>query len=333
MYGERLQYLSIFDNIAKKKTDFSKLEINPMDIINVLNSYTAVVEKQSFSAAAKHLKISVAQVSKQITWLEEQMHTSLVQRSTRRIIPTEAGKLFFQKSLGVLNEWKHAKIALECLNTVPQGSLKISVPCQSFGICQIAPKIPEFLHRYPKVHVDLAFEPLHHTQIDQSTDVAIRIGELKGNESFHALKIGMLTKGVFATPDYLRRNGTPQKPEDLLQHNCISFIAGESSNIWLFRNNQKIIVNGNYSTNDSYTLRDAAKSSMGLVRMSHYWACEDKRRGKLVEVLADYIVSGEPIYLIYRHQLSLSLPIQCFINFIKEYFVIPTDSSHYAQAH
>lgn len=292
-----------------------------MDIISVLNSYTTVIEKQSFSAAAKYLKISVAQVSKQVTWLEEQMHTSLVQRSTRRITPTEAGKLFFHKSLGVLTEWKHAKAVLECLNKVPQGSLKISVPCQSFGICQIAPKIPEFLKRYPRVHVDLAFEPPHQTQIDQSTDVAIRIGELKGNESFHAIKIGMLTKGVFAAPDYLKLHGAPQTPEDLLKHNCLCFLGNGSYDIWPFKNNKKITVSGNYNTNNINTLRDATKSGIGLVRMSHYWASEGIRRGELIEILANEVVPGEPIYLIYRHQLPLSLPIQCFITFIKEYFV------------
>lgn len=293
-----------------------------MDIINVLNSYTTVIEQQSFSSAAKYLKISVAQVSKQIAWLEEQLKTNLIQRSTRRITPTEAGKLFFQKSQGVLNEWKHAKNALECLNKVPQGSIKVSVPCQSFGICQVAPKIPQFLQRYPRVHVDLIFEPPHQTQIDQSTDIAIRIGELKGNESFHAVKIGTLTKGVFATPDYLLHQGVPLKPEDLLKHNCIRFLGGGSIHIWPFKNNKKIHVSGNYSTNDIYNLRDIAKAGMGLVRMSHYWACEALHAGKLVEVLASYVMPGEPIYLIYQHQNPTSLLIQCFIDFIKEFFVV-----------
>jgi DNA-binding transcriptional LysR family regulator len=291
-----------------------------MDIINVLKSYNAVVEKQSFSAAAKYLKISVAQVSKQISWLEEQFHTDLVQRSTRRIIPTEAGKLFFQRTQLVLSEWNNAKNALEYLQKVPQGPLKISVPSQSFGICHIAPNIPEFLRRYPQVHVDLIFEPPHQTAIDQTTDIAIRIGELKGTESFHAIKIGNLTKGVFATPEYLNRYGAPKIPEDILQHNCLVFLGGANSNTCFFKKNKNILISGNYSTNSVYSLRDAIKTGMGLGRMSHYWANADICSGALVEVLTDFVVPGDPIYLIYRHQLPLPLPIQSFINFIKEIF-------------
>jgi DNA-binding transcriptional LysR family regulator len=292
-----------------------------MNLITLLNSYVAVVEKHSFTAAARHLNLSVAQVSKNISWLEEELNTVLVQRSTRFVTPTDAGKLFLSHSREVLAEWDKAKNSLECLQKIPQGNLAISVPMQSFGISYIATNIPKFLRRYPRLHVDLQFESPQQTEIVHSIDIAIRIGELKGNENFHAIKVGLLTKGVFATPDYLKHHGCPQTPENLAQHNCIVFLGRKPTNTWLFKNNQKMVVSGNYSTNNVYALREAINQGMGLGWMSHHWTREDVASGKLVEVLAPYVQPGEPIYLIYKHQSPLPLAIQCFINFVKEIIV------------
>lgn len=286
--------------------------------MNALKSFAAVVEKKSFSMAATHLNLSVAQVSKHISWLEAQLKTQLLLRSTRRIVATNTGQEFFHHCHRILSEWDNAKNNLGSFQEIPQGSLKISVPLHSFGICHIANNIPAFLKRYPKLQVELLFQSPYEPGIDQSTDITIFIGTLKGKESFHAIQVGKLTKGVFATPTYLQQNGCPQVTEDLLHHNCIVFLKRKASNTWVFKHNKKIIVSGNYRTNSVYALRDAAKANMGLVWMSHLWAAKDLSEGNLIEILTDYVAPGEPIYLIYKHQASLSLPIKCFINYLKE---------------
>ncbi len=289
-----------------------------MDLLNALKSFATVVEKQSFSMAATHLNLSVAQVSKNVSWLEEQFKTNLLSRSTRRIIATDAGQRFFLYCQRILTEWDDAKNNIESLQEIPQGNLKIRLPLHSFGICQIANNIPAFLKRYPKLKIELLFQSSHEANFDQNTDITVHVGNLKGNETFHAKQVGILTKGVFATPAYLQLNGCPQVPEDLLHHNCIVFLKGKTNNAWVFKH-QKINVSGNYRTNSVYALRDAAKANMGLVWMSHLWAAKDLADGNLTEVLTDFVAPGEPIYLIYKHHPSaLSLPIKCFISYLKE---------------
>jgi len=176
--------------------------------------FAKVVEAASFAAAARHFDMSPAMVSKHIQTLEARLGARLLNRTTRRVSPTEVGQGYYERCLRILSDLEEAELAAGDLQSAPRGLLRITAPV-SFGTHVLAPLVADYLKTYPEVSIDLSLDDPYVDVIEKRFDLAIRIGDL-ADSSLIARKLGTLGMVACASPAYLQSKGTPQTPHDLI---------------------------------------------------------------------------------------------------------------------
>ncbi|HHF3737235.1 TPA: LysR substrate-binding domain-containing protein, partial [Haemophilus influenzae] len=192
-----------------------------MDKLNAISIFCKVIETQSFTLAAKQQNISVAMASKLVSQLEEHLKTRLLQRTTRKIMPTEAGMMYYQRCQGILLDLDEADSSITHLTSSLQGNLLISVP-RDFGLLFIAPNLPTFMAKHPHLHIEVEFNDKKIDLLSEGYDLALRIGYME-DSSLVSRKIGTTTVHFAASPNYLETNGIPQTPDDLEHHNGLLY--------------------------------------------------------------------------------------------------------------
>ncbi len=183
--------------------------------------FAKVVESSSFAAAARHFDMSPAMVSKHIRTLEERLGVRLLNRTTRHVSATEVGQNYYERCLRILNELEDAERAAGDLEAAPRGLLRVTTSV-SFGAHQLAPAIADYLIAYPDVSIDLSLHDNYVDLLEERIDLAIRLGQLS-DSSLIAKKLYTVEMVLCASPGYLAANGTPQKPRDLVKHNCLIY--------------------------------------------------------------------------------------------------------------
>src|ERR1700712_2984102 len=189
-------------------------------MIDALNSFLAVASSNSFSQVAKSQAVAVSSVTRKIDWLEAEVGARLFHRSSRRVMLTDAGEQFLPRARNILAEMAQAKDALASINDDPRGLMTITAP-PIFGPRHLAPAVASFLERYPMIAVDLHVSDTLVDLAEQRVDVAIRIGVLVDSDLL-ATRLATRRPRVCASPAYLLRHGRPSKPEDLVDHDCIT---------------------------------------------------------------------------------------------------------------
>lgn len=192
-----------------------------MDKLNAISIFCKVIETQSFTLAAKQQNISVAMASKLVSQLEEHLKTRLLQRTTRKIMPTEAGMMYYQRCQGILLDLDEADSSITHLTSSLQGNLLISVP-RDFGLLFIVPNLPLFIAKHPNLHVEIEFNDKKIDLVAEGYDLALRIGYM-ADSSLVSRKISTTTLHFAASQSYLEANGIPQTPDDLEHHNGLLY--------------------------------------------------------------------------------------------------------------
>ncbi len=180
-----------------------------------LRSFIAVIETGSFNLAALRLDTSTATISRRVSALEKLLGVKLLNRTTRQIDLTEAGQLFYHDVINILHALEEAEEKLQHGREMVSGNLRIAAPL-SFGVQCVAPVLPDFMQRYPKLKVQLQLEDRFIDLVAEGVDVALRIGRLK-DSTLVATPITSIPKIFCASVDYLRQYGEPKKPEDLVR--------------------------------------------------------------------------------------------------------------------
>lgn len=207
-----------------------------MDKLNAISVFCKVIETQSFTQAANQQNISVAMASKLVSQLEEHLKTRLLQRTTRKIVPTEAGMLYYQRCQAILLDLSEADSSISNMATSLQGNLLISAP-RDFGLLYISPNLPKFIELHPNLHVEIEFEDKRVDLVAEGYDLALRIGYMQ-DSSLVARKISSSPMHFVASPSYLESRGTPITPDDLEYHQGLLY---KSSLIRCIGNQQKPI--------------------------------------------------------------------------------------------
>ncbi|WP_299198592.1 LysR family transcriptional regulator [uncultured Amphritea sp.] len=260
-----------------------------MDTIGAIPVFVAVVQYGGFSPAARFLGISKSAVSKRVSLLEQQLGVKLLHRTTRKLSLTEAGEHYFEHALKANLAVRDAEDAVAQLQGEPQGRLRINSP-MSFGRLHMAPMIPEFLKKYPKIRIDLVMDDKRLDLVSGGFDIAIRGGALP-DSTLVARRLATLNSVLCASPDYLSSQGYPQQLDDLLQHNCLSFSYSNDVKEWSFsKDNQRhsVVVSGSYQVNNSEALLEAVRQGLGIARLPTFVAGPDIRTGKLVALFPEY---------------------------------------------
>jgi len=291
-----------------------------MDSFNAIPIFVTVAKHGSFSAAARELGISKSAVSKRITQLEEQLAARLIHRTTRKLSLTEAGERFFEHALEAVIAAQNAEDSVSELLGEPQGLLKIQVP-MSFGLLHVAPLIPTFLKRYPKIHIDLIMDDKVVDIVAQGFDLSIRAGTLP-DSTLIARKLASLKSTVCCSPDYVTKTALTT-PADLTKENCLLYSYSSNADHWEFILNEKtesIKVQGNYRVNSSEALKKAILQGAGIARLPSFIAGEYLRSGHLIQVLGDYTMPTKNIYAVYPERNYVPAKVRAFIDFSIEYF-------------
>src|SRR3982751_3262030 len=192
-----------------------------MDRITGLSVFAKVVESSSFAAAARYFGLSPAMVSKHVVALEERLGARLLNRTTRRVSPTEIGRVFYERATRILADLDDAEQEASALQATPRGLLRVNGPL-SFGTRQLAPAIADYLAACPEVEIDVTLNDRVADLVEEGFDLAIRIGRL-ADSSLIARRIAPCRIVTCAAPAYLAKHGTPAKPADLAAHNCLGY--------------------------------------------------------------------------------------------------------------
>ena len=278
-----------------------------------VSEFVAVAETESFTAAAKRLGISTAQVSRQVGALERRLDTKLLYRTTRKVSLTEEGTLYYRHCRQVLDGLDEAERALSSLKGTPQGLLKITAPV-AYGEKYILPIVNDFMLNHPNVEIDIELTNRQVNLIDAGIDLAIRIGKL-ADSSLMAKRISQRINFVCASPAYLKRYGEPHTLSELSQHNCLI----GNHDYWRFIDQgreRQIKVNGSLKCNTGHGLRDAALKGIGISQLPNYYISHDLAAGTLMPLLNAYQEPNEGVWALYPQNRHLSPKVRLMVDFL-----------------
>lgn len=278
-----------------------------------VSEFVAVAELENFTRAAEQLKLSTAQVSRQVSQLEERLSVKLLYRTTRKVTLTDEGRVFYQHCRAVLDGLQNAEDAVQNLQNKPKGKLKMTASV-TYGERVILPLVSKFIKRYPEVSVEVYLTNKRVDVVDESYDLAIRIGELK-DSNLMARKLSKRSSYICASPEYIKNYGEPHSLSELSRHNCL---RGTMEH-WRFTvegKEKSIKVSGNIRYNSGYALTQAALEGIGIVQLPDYYTHAYLKQGLLVPVLEHYRIPEEAIWAVYPQNRFLSPKVRALIDYL-----------------
>jgi DNA-binding transcriptional LysR family regulator len=288
-----------------------------MNRIEDYQAFTAIIEKRSLTAAARHLGRSLQSVSRSLAALEHEVGVELIRRTTRRSNPTDAGLAFYRRLSAALAEIEAAKLETSNRRAEATGLLRIA-GSTGFTPLYIVPALPEFLAAHPGVEVELELSDRFVDIIGEGYDLAIRIGELP-DSALKARRLANSRRVVFAAPSYLAKHGRPRSPEDLVRHQCIVRTATRDSNAWPFNVNGRlktVKVAGRLRTSGAVAANMAAALGLGIAFGPLWQAKSLIDRGDVELILSRFEPPSIPINAVWPATKVLPARTQLFVEFL-----------------
>jgi DNA-binding transcriptional LysR family regulator len=281
--------------------------------LNEITVFVKVAQAGSFTLAAKQLGMPKSTVSARVSSLEKRLGTTLIQRTTRKLSLTQAGRSYFERCLQALHEIESAESEVANAQGEPRGILKITAPA-TLGSSLLPEILVSYTKAYPKVNVELILSDRQVDLVAEGVDLAIRGGEL-GDSSLIQKKLGMSYFAPFASPAYLKKRGTPSHPKDLRDHQCLQFTPLGREKWEFAREKTKVSVplSGKFVIDDLPTTKELALSGGGIALLPTFLCGAEAKGGKLVRVLPDWISLPRPVSFVYPSQRFVSNRLQAFI--------------------
>jgi len=288
-----------------------------MDRLEAMSVFAAIVDGGSLSAAGRRLNVPLATVSRKLADLESYLKTRLITRSTRKLVLTDAGRDYLDACRQILEQVDEAERAASGAYARVKGQLVVAAPIV-FGRLHVVPVSAAFLEAHPEVDIQLRLGDRNVNLIEEHVDVALRIGALP-DSNLVATQVGAIRRVICASPDYLRRFGTPLSPNDLATHRCISFDGLDAASSWAFISSagekRAVAVHSRLTVSTADAAIAASTLGLGLTRVLSYQVADALLDGRLVRVLADDEPPAVPASLIYPGQGRLPMKTRAFIDF------------------
>lgn len=271
-----------------------------------LKAFLSVARLNSFTKAAAEIGVTPSALSHTIKSLEERLGIRLLVRTTRSVSPTEAGRQLIDDLSPLFEQVDDAILRLSELRDKPAGHIRITGADDAIQYI-LRPVLPRFFNRYPDISVEVSIDYGFTDIVKQRFDAGIRMGENLGNDMI-AVKVSPdWRQVVVASPQYLRNNQKPSKPEDLLKHNCINIRYSDKSGlyVWEFQEGDKKInirVGGQFTANSNIHVLDAVLDGVGVAYLPEYYVEEYLSKGELVALLLDWCPYFDGYYLYYPHR-------------------------------
>jgi DNA-binding transcriptional LysR family regulator len=289
-----------------------------MDRWTELELLAKTAELGSLSRAAEALGMSNPAATRYLSSLEDRLGVRLVERSTRRLYFTEIGREYVERTKAILQDAKESDSAAQASNVKPTGTLRITASL-SFSILHIAPLIPEYTRLYPDVSVHVETANRYLDIIDNSIDLAVRTREYENDSSITIRRLAETRRILTASPEYLRLNGAPESPEQLLEHKILNYTLSKNYRELKFTRcdeTSTVAVDGLMESNDGQVLRTAALSGLGILVQPKYIVYDDVKAGRLIPVLDQWDLPRLTINLAYPSRKHLSAKVRTFIDLL-----------------
>jgi DNA-binding transcriptional LysR family regulator len=288
-----------------------------------MRAFTEVVNHSGFAAAGRAMGQSRALVNKLVLQLETDLGVQLLQRTTRRVSPTDTGRAYYDRCIQILADVAEAEQAIAQLQVEPKGTLRINAP-MSFGTSHLAPAIAQFMVQYPDLRVELVLNDRFIDPIEEGFDLTIRIAQLNPDDTLVTHVLIPVQRILCAAPTYLQQRGIPQTPQDLHHHDCLHYGYLATGNQWRLtgpdNQQQSVTIPCRYCSNNGEVLRDAAIQGLGIVLLPQFMVELALQTGQLQMVLADYCPPPITAYVAYPPNRHLSTKIQRFTQFLQDWF-------------
>lgn len=286
-----------------------------MDRLDAMSVLVTAVDAGSLSAASRKLGMPLATVSRKVSELEGRLRTRLVNRTSRRLELTDAGRSYVAACRQVLEDVDEAERAATGEYTTAKGSLVITAPIV-FGRLHVLPVVADFLRAFPAVDVRLVLSDRTINMLEDHVHVAIRIGHL-ADSSLVASRVGSIRLVACASPGYLATRGVPATPRDLAAHDCVAFEGLVSSSRWSFRQGKADLVvdiHPRLVVTTAEAAIDAAVDGLGVTRLLSYQAVAARRAGSLAVILEKYEPAPIPVSVVYEGRGLLPRKLRAFLD-------------------
>jgi DNA-binding transcriptional LysR family regulator len=286
-----------------------------------MSIFAKVVELGSFTAAARQLKLSVSSISQIVAKLEDELQVKLLNRSTRSIGLTEAGKIYFQGCRRMLAEASQVHEQLYAFNNTPIGILRIG--CSSTMAQNVLSAMTsEMLREYPGLSVNLVTGIPAPDLIANGLDLVVRVGALQDSNLF-SRRLGAMPMVVCAAKSYLAQYGTPEKPGEIDNFSWLEYSVRPDNTFELVAPEglvTRLTPQGRFVTNDSQTLIRWLKAGCGIAYVPLMWVIDEISAGDIDILFPQYHSEPRPVYALYTEKDKLPLKVQVCIDYLTEYF-------------
>jgi len=292
-----------------------------MERLKGMTVFAKVVELGSFTAAAQHMQLSVSAVSQIVARLENELQVKLLNRSTRSLGLTEAGKIYYQGCRRMMSEAQQVHEQLWAFNNTPIGTLRIG-SSSTMSQNLLAPMTEEMLKEYPGLTVNLVTGIPAPDLIADGLDLVIRVGALQDSSLF-SKRLGSMPMVVCAAKNYLAQFGTPEKPSDISNYSWLQYSVRPDNDFELTSpegTSIRLSPQGRFATNDSQTLIRWLKSGTGIAYVPLMWIIDEINAGQVEILFAHYQSVPRPVYAVYTQKDKLPLKVQVCINYLTDYF-------------
>ncbi|MGR3572749.1 LysR family transcriptional regulator [Brevirhabdus sp.] len=293
-----------------------------MDRLTEMEAFAMVVDQGGFTDAAKKMGISKSAVSKHVSSLEARLGARLLNRTTRRVSPTEIGLAYYDRARRVLNDAGEADALVTSMQSAPSGLLRLSV-ATDFGVNHLSPILGDFLAEYPDIMVNMVLNNRFVELISEGFDMAIRIGELE-DSTLRSRKLTETTRRMVGSPAYFERYGRPEKIDDLNAHKLLHYSNQSNGNVWKLTapsgERRQVRSAGWLTVNDGQSLLNAAISGLGIAYLPSFLYRDALAAGLVEEAIPSLPVEKLGIYAVYPPGRFTQPKVRSFIDYLAAHF-------------
>ena len=293
-----------------------------MDRFEAMRVFCAVIEAGGFAAAAGRMGLSTSAVSRHVAQLEAHLNVRLLNRTTRRMSPTDEGFAYFERCTQLLADLEESEASVSGKARYARGRLRLTAPI-ALATLRLAPAFAAFAQAHPQITLDILLSDNVVDFAEEGVDLAIRVGRV-GSDNLVARRIGETALLAAAAPAYLERAGTPARAEDLIRHACFTYAYSATGNQWQFVGADgeplSVRIAGPVNANNGMLLAEMAVAGAGVVYAPCFILAPLIARGLLVRVLADLGACRLPIHAVYPSRRHLSAKVQAMTAYLGEWF-------------
>ncbi len=292
-----------------------------MDKLDAMNAFTKVVATGGYAEAARTLGLTRSAVSKAVMELERLLGARLLDRTTRRVAPTEAGLAYYERCVALLADVEETEMQISRLHDEPRGVLKVNAP-MSFGTLYLASAVADFVARYPDLRIELTLNDRFIDPLEEGVDVTVRIGVL-ADSSLIARRLAPARRVLVASPRYIAKNGSPTAIGDLAKHRCLAYGQMAAGQRWQLTHGAKTVsvqITSSLCSNNGEVLRAAALKGNGIANLPTFLVGPDIKAGRLEIVLPESPPTELAIHALYAPNRYLAAKTRVFVDFLVERF-------------